>query len=449
MRFCPTCGARLEPDVRFCAGCGEAVRSQMPMTQELARPVSHRSAPSAPASPRATEVRSPEAGSAGHTVKIIAAVVALAILAAVGWVASSSLRSGSVQGASSPTAAVQRLLDAITKKDPIALVDSLEPAETSDLSAVVTKARTISAAHGSSQVGHEFDGVTVTLSNEAFAETKLSKRVAQVAVAAGDATVQIDHGALSRLLRSLIPRNYSGGRYDAGQVQAKSPFALALMTVNDGNGWFVSPIYTALASVAKRDHVAIAYSDTMSKSVTQKTPRDAAEAFVTALGSGPGWYAAAAPLLVPGEQQALQDFAPLWQSWVAARSSAMPTAQTLLGSPRVIDLAAGQRGVVVDSATGSWSDPQAGRAGSFSLVGQQLSVTDQTTGDAPFESSFSQWFHLPTSGTERLVIDAVPVDGGYAVSLVGTVAATLSTVGDDEPIMDKAFGAINQGQPRG
>ncbi|WP_460467425.1 hypothetical protein [Calidifontibacter terrae] len=370
--------------------------------------------------------KSPQKRSIGALARMAAAVVAVCLLVGVGWFSYTWLKSEGVQGASSPQQAADNFLAALKAKDPVAFADALEPDETIGFGALVKKARAVSAGHGSTQQGHEFDGVTFQLNDVHSQVLPRSQRVQQVVYTAGSANVEIQRGQLSTLLRALIPSDYTAGNYSVAQFQTSTHFQLALTAVNDGHGWFVSPLYTALDYAAKARNLEPTYADKLPAATVEKTPQSAVTAFLNSVALGTGNRDATLSRIAPAEQAVVRDFAFLlgWSQW---NSDAQ--ASVVVSSSKLVDLGGGIKGVEIDAASGTWSG--IGHHGSYALSGLEAQASSDEAGNwSGSLLSLMDGRSVTGAQTERLVIATVPSGDGYAVSLVGTLMATASTAAD-------------------
>lgn len=488
-KFCGGCGAALQPAQVFCGVCGRRVvgaattaaagtrSAQLPATratdtQSIPVASSAVAPPGDRPLPTPKVASAPSADHAGGTLdnavndvvdggaatkapfrlstKLLALIAGVVVLLGASGYAVSAFRSaaggGGADGANSPKAAVAKFQAALERKDPLALTASLEPSETAGLSALVNTVKAKATDGKVARKGAELEGIDLSLSEVQTQVVNLSKRVARVTITSGDADVRIDRAKLAPILSSLIPEDYTSGHYSAAEVQRHVRFTLSLNTVDNGRGWFVSPLYTIGSSwMTQTGRAFPTYSDQLPAVTTEKTPQAAAQGFLSAVASG--GVPAGLSRLVPAEHAVLQDMSGLWQPIVSAvtDNGLWPRGSVSLASSTTTDLGSGQVGVVVQSASGTWAVPN-GENGTFSVLGGQVSGTS-SDGDFKVSPLRVLLFQRDYTGNEpeRLVIDTVKVGDGYAVSLVGTATATASTT-LKQLDLNEIWYAINQPQ---
>lgn len=170
----------------------------------------------------------------------------LAALLGVGTLGISSLLSDG--GAESPEGAVRQLADAIDAEDPLAAVDVLAPAEVRGLrDAVEGAARRAQELRLVNDAASPLAGVDLEVHDLELTSEELAPGIAKVTVHAGRIDSEARRDGLSNLIQRAWDRSGDAvvrGRLDVADVDVDvQPFVVA---VEDGDGWYVSPAYTAL-----------------------------------------------------------------------------------------------------------------------------------------------------------------------------------------------------------
>ena len=239
MTFCGECGQPLEGGARFCAGCGTPVAAVEPQAAVK---------PQAPASPPATAgvPSSPLAAIrqlvAGRQLgpKLLVGGGLLALLGVVAVLLNGL--GGGTNGADSPAAAVQKLVDASQKEDPAGVLATLEP----------DQARLVADLYGDlrKRVGGAFvrsdgglAGTQVTVSGLRLDSEDLGHGVAKVVATSGRLSAAFKGDGLASV---LVPHEAS-----QREVRLSGAGDEYVMVRRHDNGWFVSPLLTALQQIVE------------------------------------------------------------------------------------------------------------------------------------------------------------------------------------------------------
>jgi hypothetical protein len=220
---------------------------------------------------------------------VIAGVVAAAF---VGFSLIRSV-SGSGAGASSPEAAVQQLVAAVDREDPLGAVDIIVPDEVGALRAVAERLQRRAGDAGFTGGGKAFAGVELAIGNPAFQVEELSDDVAKVVVTSGTLSVALDPTKAAARVRPLLERvservdldeRIAVGYDDDGDERFIDPF---VVTVKRDGRWFVSWTHTvAQYLVEVFDLPSARFGDVQVPQASEAARKDPKAAFVELLEAG-------------------------------------------------------------------------------------------------------------------------------------------------------------------
>lgn len=431
-QWCDQCGARLTGAPRFCQSCGAEVGP----AASIPPPDSH------PATPGTTENFAEPALPAREPKRFFKPLLALSlagvlVLATAGFFVVRALTGGS-GGAATATDAMKQLVQGVQKKDLAAMIATLEPAETRGLLGLTDDIRKKSEDGGITKVGNEFDGVEVALEGIEYQEQSLSERLSRVSITAGKGTFSLEKSKLPATLKDLLKQEKVSTSLTPQEVQDKTHQQVSLIVEKDDSGWFISPFYSFLDHItsteaARERGLTPTWSSTLATSRTSQDPRQLVQDFLSALGNG--GIDAALPYLEPHEQTVIRDSEPLWDEvYQKGRSEGyIPTGTVTINASEVTDGADGSKQVSISSLSGRGSN----RYGSATFALNGPTATWSST-----ESSShgrANWIELLTGSRLRdnsrlidqlnsintpLVVATVPTEGGYAISLVGTLTSS-------------------------
>ena len=461
MAFCVSCGRALVDGARFCSGCGrdltlgEPEAAPLVQTVVLAAPTPTPGLSAIPtwsATPAAPPTASPpeqpgmwstDLASAATRVttnrravnaRLLALIAGVCVLGLVGYLVISGLLGRGAAGAGSPEDAVKSFVTALQSKDAAAVAAALDPNEERQLVPLVTQVQQTAETGGVTHKGQELAGVEVTITDVAYDTKNLSDRVARVDITGGKITVAgVDKSKLPLALQGLTV-DPSSSSVDLGKPIHTSygrdvrPFVMA---VKEDRGWFVSPLFTGAELLAQRQGVLGSYADTLPTATTEKTADDAVKQFLKAIASkDPD---AVLTRLAPQEQSVARTYDRLWRPYLnEAMGSDAWNATNLQVSVRKMtdtDLGDGSTGVAIGSADVAVSNNNG--SDQYSLEKDCV----QSSGNGAqclksFRSSILFGFGGDGGGqqqsgtTARATVVAVKTDDGYAVSLLGSAAAT-------------------------
>lgn len=460
MAFCESCGKALVDGARFCPGCGrpltlvepEEAPYAMAMAPAASTPPpgpaptpSWSPTPAAPATARQREqpgMWSAGSGPAGSpssrarrsvNPRVLALVAGVSVLGLIGYLVISGLLGRGPAGAGSPEDAVKGFVTALQSKDAAAVAAALDPNEERQLVPLVEQVQKTAEAGGVTKKGQEFAGIDVKIANVTYDSKNLSERLARVDITGGTiAVVAGDKSKLPLALQGLIvdpnlnsvdlAKLNAGVPTDNGRVLR--PF---VMVVKEERGWFVSPLFTGAELLAQQQGVLGSYPDVLPTATTEKTADDAVKQFLKAVASkDPD---AVLARLVPQEQSVLRTYDRLWRPYL---NEAMGTEawnatnlQVSVNKMTDTDLGDGSTGVAIESADVA--------VASISGSGNYSLEKDCVQGTGNGAQCLKSW-RIYNSGVSasaqqggtsaRLSLVAVKTGDGFAVSLLGSAAAT-------------------------
>src|SRR5450759_2542997 len=435
--FCGACGGALVDGARFCPECGRplppvesearlyapamAPAASTPPPRPSATP-SWSATPAVP--PTAAQPEQPEVWSAGsgsgaadmhprsarRSVKprLLALVAGVSVLGLIGYLVISGMLGRGAAGAGSPEDAVKGLVTALQSKDVAAVAAALDPNEARQLVPFVNQVQDTAEAGGVTKKGQEPAGVDVEITG-------------------GKITVAgIDKSKLPLALNGLTV-DPSSNSMDLGKLDVERNLRPFVMVVKEDRGWFVSPLFTGAELLAQRQGVLGSYADALPPTTTEKTADEAVTQFLRAVASkNPD---AVLARLAPQEQSVARTYDRLWRpDLTQAMGSDAWNATSLrvsIGKMTDTKLGDGSTGVVIESADVAVSDNNG--LANYSLE------KDCIQGSGISAQCLKSWVSgtagvsdiAQQGGTSaRATIVAVKTGDGYAVSLVGTAAAT-------------------------
>jgi limonene-1,2-epoxide hydrolase len=331
---------------------------------------------------------------------------------------------------------VRGFVTALQSKDVAAIAAALNPNEERELVSLVTQAQQTAETGGVTHTGQELAGVDVKIVNVTYDTKNLSDRVARVDITGGKITIPgLDKSKLPLALQGLTldPGTISvdlGKPLHASYNHDVQPFVMA---VKEDRGWFVSPLFTGAELLAQGAGVLGSYPDTLPASKTEKTADEAVKQFLKAITSkDPD---AVMARLAPQEQSVARTYDRLWRPYLndAMNSQAWNTTNLQVSVSKMTDtdLGDGSTGVAIDSLDVAVSNN--GESNQFSLENDcvQLGREGKTClksfrsiarGDSNNNVAGSAGQQGGSSA--RATVVAVKTGDGYAVSLLGSAAAT-------------------------
>ncbi|MGY1815388.1 hypothetical protein [Blastococcus sp. SYSU D00820] len=182
---------------------------------------------------------------------VIPAVAGGAVVLAGGVAAAAVFLSSS--GAGSPDEAVANLASALSSEDPAGVVAVLEPGEFAELADVYEKAAAKAKELGVDEQASSdtfVSGLDLQVEGLQTDIEMLSDNVARVNIIGGELTWDVAADELSPELREALEANGSiedaSGSFDLTDLAVGGPGGTQpfLMAVDNGDGWYVSPLFT-------------------------------------------------------------------------------------------------------------------------------------------------------------------------------------------------------------
>jgi hypothetical protein len=209
----------------------------------------------------------------------------IAALLGIGGYATLATQGGG-GGADSPRAAVQQLADALGEEDALAALDVLAPKEIASLQAsldaAANKAEEFDLVEDATDPfrGFDLDVQGLELQVEAVADG-----LAKVSATSGAVDAAVDPDRLAGGVRDRLEPGTepASGRLELADL-APEGFAPFVMTVRDGDGWYVSPAYTVLEYLRLDDGgPPVDFGSAVAAELGAESPELAAREFVEAI----------------------------------------------------------------------------------------------------------------------------------------------------------------------
>jgi hypothetical protein len=268
---CASCGVGIQ-GTKFCENCGAPVA--------IAAPTAYPARPRNPFEPGAGQPNSPAlangAGSPrgklsprGRLIAVISIVVVVVLVVGGGgalWYFASKLG-----GAASPEAAAVKLVSSFQTMDPVGIYGSLAPSEVSEVTQAFQKLSGVHPKSNGVNLQSELTSLkkslTITTTGVAYRTDQLADGVARVVWTKGSikingsakqlANVEVDleapairsagennHESTTEINRTItdMRKSLSGEIRLPQTLQASKAGGLSLIVVNEGSGWYVSPV---------------------------------------------------------------------------------------------------------------------------------------------------------------------------------------------------------------
>jgi hypothetical protein len=189
----------------------------------------------------------------------LVAAAGVAALLVVGSLAISSLVGNG--GAGSPDAAVRQLADAVTHGDPLAAADVLAPDEVRSLHGTLSDAA--QKAHDLALVqtaSAPLTGLNLSVDNLQLDTTQLAPGYAKVTIDGGTFTASTEKAKFSALMQKAL-HDYTDNSTQvdlASLTQSLNNMPTFVMTVKEGDSWYVSAAYTLFEYVREYNNITTA-----------------------------------------------------------------------------------------------------------------------------------------------------------------------------------------------
>ncbi|WP_168200368.1 hypothetical protein [Protaetiibacter larvae] len=381
--------------------------------------------------------------------------------------------------ATSPEGAAQKLLSSSLSLDPLGIAGSLAPSEIASLQGAVQKLGEIQTDDTDSATARQNierikNAVTVTTDDLEFTSDELAEGVQRVTVNDGTLTIDGDEkelaDAIIDLSRQANKEQFESYGYsedeiddileqsrqsledsldlpytvDFGELDEETPGIVSVVTVQEGPGWYVSPLLTAAdfayqASWRWSDDPP-ALGDTIPAAVTSPDAASAAEKTVRAAldtEAGDDYWEQLAATLPLAERRVIALYGPAflpdspWSYWSDE------------GGVLSIDSAAFANAdaghTTIDDVSVSWSAPYGDSEGELHLSG---TCADWTVSSTYWDYYWEEYEYSTDDGSncladlpidlEELELDnptltAVQSDGGWQFSVLATVGEWSAT----------------------
>ncbi len=356
-----------------------------------------------------------------------------------------------LSGSPTPEAAVTKLLDGVAKKDPLALAGALSPAEFSPFKAVygdLTDRKATGDPKVHAAVQKALDSLTITVDGLQTRSTTLDSGLAKVTITAGTVTVDGDPGVIADAVATAAESSARGllatGSADlrsqlSDELSAKLPYTLNLaddlafqggapflVTVQEKGKWYVSPLMTLGEYLADSQGITRGAMPTTADAVKPKDPVDAAKQFAAALEKVPGGdlgpLAATLPLaerrFVDVYGQAFVDQA-MKQDPKGGGTLTMTSTDFQVVSRGASSAEVAPTQLAFDIADSSGAKQSVSTDGRCLTVESTGGSTHACTSDLPL---------LGSLGLDQLRLTTINEDGGWYVSIFGTVGSLSTTV---------------------
>lgn len=415
---------------------------------------------------------------------VIGTAIGVVVLLVAGGAGTWWFVSSRFGGASTPTAAAERLASSVENVDPVALYGALAPSEISELQPSFEK---IAASHPQKDgvdVAKLLDGIhkaiTVTPANMTFRTETIADGVERVTWTKGSVKISGDEKALANALfaaeeplmrDSLKASGRSPSDIDQQVADSRSSFVgsvrlpqtidsknynpeLSVVAVQEGGGWYISPLMTIAdawaRSVQRNEGRNVpALGDHVVDARQFSTPQDAAKALADAIVHH-DTYAMAQDLSLP-ERRLVSIYGPVWTRATDQGSSSSP-APTLSGVQFSATTNGDTASLRIDNATLTTarfdSDVSQNLTTTTTLHGVCANWDGQSAYDNGYTDDYGNyqdnWQVQNTSGqycltdyrpleklgAADLTIQAVKENGGWLVSPIATIANAVSIVTD-------------------
>lgn len=376
--------------------------------------------------------------------------VAVALVLGVGG-AGYAYVAAKLSGSATPEAAVTKLLDGVATKDPLALAGALSPAEFSPFKAVygdLTDRKDTGDPAVRAAVQKALDSVTITVDGLQTRTTTLDAGLAKVTITAGTVTVDGDAGLIADAVatateasaRGLLATDSADLRGQlSDELSAKLPYSLNLaddlafqgggpflVTVQEKGRWYVSPLMTLGEYLAQSAGITRGAMPVAADAVRPKDPVDAAKQFAAALEKVPsgdlGPLAATLPL---AERRFVDVYG---QAFVDEATKGDPQgAGTLTMTSTDFQVVSQGRSSAEVAPTRLAFDVVDGSGATQSVTTDGRCLTVESAGDTTHACTSDQPL-LGTLGLDQLRLTTVKEDGGWYVSVFGTVGSLTTTV---------------------
>ena len=377
------------------------------------------------------------------TLPLVLLVVGALALAAVGFAVVRAV-SGGGGGASSPEDAVADLAEAVGKEDPAAALAVMNPEEVLALGDLYTDVEDRARALGYAPKGKALAGVDLRLSGLRYKAVELGGDVAKVNVTGGTLRYDVTRSRLGRQVNRVIERNAANDGSDDPDAPAPEPdersggsVPLAdlappseggptgspfLMAVKHGDGWYVSPMYTAAEYLVQaQDLPAGTFDDVDPGEATADSPEAAARALATALSEVD--TDAAVAQLSGTELLALRSYRKALDEAVqqAFDDSEVerPRADidTVDFTTQELDDGSVEVSIAKAKGTARWTDPDGDQQADFEWDGRCLRTSREDADD----SKNCITVDTRRFGITKAFVVATEEDGGWRISPVSTL----------------------------
>jgi len=376
--------------------------------------------------------------------------VAVALVLGVGG-AGYAYVAAKLSGSATPEAAVTKLLDGVATKDPLALAGALSPAEFSPFKAVygdLTDRKDTGDPAVRAAVQKALDSVRITVDGLRTRTTTLDTGLAKVTITAGTVTVDGDAGLIADAVatategsaRGLFATDSADLRGQlSDELSAKLPYSLNLaddlafqgggpflVTVQEKGRWYVSPLMTLGEYLAQSAGITRGAMPVAADAVRPKDPVDAAKQFAAALEKVPsgdlGPLAATLPL---AERRFVDVYG---QAFVDEATKGDPQGGgTLTMTSTDFQVVSQGRSSAEVAPTRLAFDLTDGTGATQSVTTDGRCLTVESAGDSTHACTSDQPL-LGTLGLDQLRLTTVTEDGGWYVSVFGTVGSLTTTV---------------------
>ena len=354
-------------------------------------------------------------------------------------------------GSATPEAAVAKLLAGVAKKDPLGLAGAISPAEFSPFQSVygdltdrtATGDPTVQAA-----VRKALDSLTITVDGLQTQSSGLDDGLAKVTIVGGTVTVDGDPAVIADAIatatgssaQGLLAMDSAGLRSQlSDELSGKLPYTVNLaddlafqggapflVTVQEKGKWYVSPLMTLGEYLAQSQGIRRGAMPTAADLVKPKDPVDAAQQFAQALEKVPGGDLGPLAATLPLAERRFVDV--YGQAFVDEAMKKDPQGGgtltlTSMDFQVVSQGAASAQVAPTDLAFGVTDS--SGATQTISTDSRCLSVESS---DASIHTCLADLPLLGTLGLDQMRLTTVKEDGGWYVSIFGTVGTWSTTI---------------------